>query len=387
MLKLVLVSLYFMQISCAIVPEWGQCGGIGYFGDTTCVSGTTCSYNNDNLWRCERFDYGFKVSVRQILDCNNRDFLIRGVNSANADWDNYRRFYARNSLKSISELGANTVRIQWRMDTTGGLTITDLENTIKEAIRNKLVVIVQLHDGTGSSDTSKLSRMAQWFASYIHVFQKYRRFLMINIANEWGTAGTTAEVWRDAYISAISTIRRSGWKGILIIDAPNKGENASAVFSYGLNLISHDRSQGGNGNIVFSVHVYSGWSSIYTNINNALHSTYTYNRKDITWLIGHLSDKNLINPNCQWVNNDYSSIMTYSQNNRIGYLGSYWAGSGHSIDCNQSLAPLNLISGDQILEETWLKSKTSDLTVWGNRLFTTPSFGIQATSKKGSFFP
>ncbi|KAF8320837.1 mannanase [Clavulina sp. PMI_390] len=34
------------------VPIYGQCGGIGYTGDTTCVSGTVCTYLNDWFYQC-----------------------------------------------------------------------------------------------------------------------------------------------------------------------------------------------------------------------------------------------------------------------------------------------------------------------------------------------
>lgn len=34
------------------VAEWGQCGGIGYTGSTTCASGTTCVYSNPWYSQC-----------------------------------------------------------------------------------------------------------------------------------------------------------------------------------------------------------------------------------------------------------------------------------------------------------------------------------------------
>ncbi|KAI0517137.1 glycoside hydrolase superfamily [Xylaria bambusicola] len=36
----------------AIVSLYGQCGGIGYTGETTCVSGATCQYQNDYYSQC-----------------------------------------------------------------------------------------------------------------------------------------------------------------------------------------------------------------------------------------------------------------------------------------------------------------------------------------------
>lgn len=33
-------------------PAWAQCGGIGWTGGTTCVSGYTCKYSNDYYSQC-----------------------------------------------------------------------------------------------------------------------------------------------------------------------------------------------------------------------------------------------------------------------------------------------------------------------------------------------
>ena len=33
-------------------PEWGQCGGIGWTGATTCVAGTVCTVMNAYYSQC-----------------------------------------------------------------------------------------------------------------------------------------------------------------------------------------------------------------------------------------------------------------------------------------------------------------------------------------------
>jgi len=37
----------------ALVPAWGQCGGIGWTGETTCVPGFKCTKVNDFYWNCQ----------------------------------------------------------------------------------------------------------------------------------------------------------------------------------------------------------------------------------------------------------------------------------------------------------------------------------------------
>ncbi|KAG7449553.1 mannanase [Guyanagaster necrorhizus] len=50
---LVFLSLgTFLCSALAAAPEWGQCGGIGWTGDTTCVSGTVCTILNDWYYQC-----------------------------------------------------------------------------------------------------------------------------------------------------------------------------------------------------------------------------------------------------------------------------------------------------------------------------------------------
>ncbi|KAG9032411.1 hypothetical protein FS837_002743 [Tulasnella sp. UAMH 9824] len=40
------------NVAKADVPIYGQCGGIGYTGDTTCASGSVCTYQNDYYYQC-----------------------------------------------------------------------------------------------------------------------------------------------------------------------------------------------------------------------------------------------------------------------------------------------------------------------------------------------
>ncbi|KAG8726582.1 hypothetical protein FRC11_014871, partial [Ceratobasidium sp. 423] len=47
------VSVLASSLSSALaVAQWGQCGGIGYTGSTTCDSGLTCVYQNDYYSQC-----------------------------------------------------------------------------------------------------------------------------------------------------------------------------------------------------------------------------------------------------------------------------------------------------------------------------------------------
>ncbi len=45
--------------------------------------------------------------------------------------------------------------------------------------------MIELHDATGSSNVQDLLNCAQWFKTNIGLFNKYQKYILINIANEW----------------------------------------------------------------------------------------------------------------------------------------------------------------------------------------------------------
>lgn len=99
--------------------------------------------------------------------------------------DNFNRNFALNSIPAIAKTGANSIRIQWRINLQGGLNTAHLDKVIQTSINNKLVPIVQLHDATGSSDPKTLENCATWFKNNVALLNKYKKYLIVNIANEW----------------------------------------------------------------------------------------------------------------------------------------------------------------------------------------------------------
>lgn len=48
----ILSLIVLPYLAAATVPLYGQCGGIGYTGETECVSGAVCQYQNDYYYQC-----------------------------------------------------------------------------------------------------------------------------------------------------------------------------------------------------------------------------------------------------------------------------------------------------------------------------------------------
>ena len=61
-------------------------------------------------------------------------------------------------------------------------------------------------------------------------FTPLNKYLIVNIANEWGPANST--VWRDSYITAIAAMRKAGYLGTLLIDAGGCGQDLTDLVTY-----------------------------------------------------------------------------------------------------------------------------------------------------------
>ena len=123
---------------------------LGYVIEIRLVNGATQTAYFTNAVTVENGKQGFHTYQGKLYDANKNVFVIRGINNAHGDYDGSgggtggKRWLAYNALKTIALHKANTVRILWR--TNNDLTTTDLDTVIQEAIRQKLVPIIELHD-------------------------------------------------------------------------------------------------------------------------------------------------------------------------------------------------------------------------------------------------
>ncbi len=208
---------------------------------------------------------GFFTLDGKIYDANGVEFIARGVNNRHVWFDSWGETPALNSLDNIASFGFNSVRIVWEIDIAdgrGGNLVTDdqiLEATIEEAIANKLVPMVELHDFTGSDNTNELlNRGVGWWADRVEIWNRYEESLMINIANEFGgyqlAQGSTRGLFPQVYKEAITLLRNAGVNNTLVIDPFHYGKDFTLIEEYGREILEHDPQQ----NVIFSVHFYNG---------------------------------------------------------------------------------------------------------------------------------
>lgn len=209
---------------------------------------------------------GFYVNNKKLYDANNNEFVIRGVN-ANHWWNNGTNV-DMNSIPNIKAANANAVRCVFGKRAAQGATPDEFEEyydnaicyttelrqaAVEKYIQYHIVPIVEFHNATGSVDPAKVTEAVNFWISEKSWVQKYEKYVIINITNEWCNSGQLT-VWRDTYISAVKALRDAGINNTIIIDSIQWGQQVMDASYY--NAVFNADPQK---NIIFSFHMYGGW--------------------------------------------------------------------------------------------------------------------------------
>lgn len=304
---------------------------------------------------------GFYIENGILKDVNKNTFVIRGVNNPHIWWD--KQSY--DALSTIKGTGANTVRIVW--ETKGSA--ARLEEIIKRVIELKMIAMPELHDVTGSDDAVRLNDMAKYWSrnDIKNILEKYRKYILVNIANEWGSGTMNKEKWRDAYKTAIATMRNAGIKNTIVIDGYDWGKSYDGFRYYGQELLSYDGKLNGTGagNLLFDVHFYWGWDDI-NKIRNTFEDAKNKKFALVVGEFGYNKDNGNNNLGCKV---PYDAVLSECQRYGIGYIPWSWSGN------NSENAWLDMVSPGDWKTLTW----------WGNVLVNGAN-GIKATSKECSVY-
>jgi hypothetical protein len=212
-------------------PPSGSGSGTGSTGSKA----SRPAYNTGN---------GFFVVGGKLFDPNGNEFRIRGVNRNH--WDS-------NSAAGIALSGANAVRtfLDFSRPTASNVSLLQTQN-----IDQKEVPIATFAgDSSGgtscTTDPAVLNRAVSTWIAQAAVWTTLDRYLIINVANEWGPSNST--VWRDSYISAIAKLRQAGYLGPILIDSGGCGQDDADLLQYSRAVFDSDPQR----NIIFSIHLYT----------------------------------------------------------------------------------------------------------------------------------
>ncbi|CAF0900463.1 unnamed protein product [Didymodactylos carnosus] len=315
-----------------------------------------------------------KYQGYNLYAANGDLFLIRGVNSQHADYDGYDRNYLYDALPSMRDKKFNSVRILWRKDLShsGFKNHSYLERIIKRCIELKMIPIVELHDVTMSSTINDLLSMTEFWIEHIKLLIHYRKYIIVNICNEWGSFFTRSTKWSYAYQLIIQQIRQAGYSGVLLIDSPRSGQSARAIRRKGTDIIQSDPEH----NILFSVHVYVQWCTWPLFTYNIRSHLLSYRRLNLPLIIGEFAASHPMPKflQCTLVQIDIKILMKECYDLRIGYIGWSWKGNGND-ECGHVMSYLDM-------SKDW---NGTQLTQWGNSLIYN-EYGINQTSSTCTIF-
>lgn len=297
---------------------------------------------------------GFFVSDGRLFDRLGGDFVMRGINHPVA----WFQGDALDWMDEIATTGANSVRLVWETD-RGSTAI--IRASIERAIELGMVPMIELHDITGSQNVDDPARMAQYYVDEMRdILLEFEPYLLVNIANEWGSFRTSDDTWVQAYRQAIAVLRDAGINHTLVIDANDYGQRGSTIVTRGAGLLEDDPQH----NILFSTHMYQS----YENRQTILDVVRGAQNARLPLIVGEFGFQHG-NRNGQPIPVPYEVMLDEAARVGMGYLAWSWTGN------SQDVGYLDMTED----------GSASQLTGWGEDIINGLN-GIRSTSQPASIF-
>jgi len=315
------------------------------------------SYNTGN---------GFFVLNGTLYDPNGNAFRMRGVNRVHWDSD---------SAAGIALSKANTVRtfIDFMQPVAKNVNLIQTQN-----INNSEVPVVT-YAGIGNghqltscnTDPAVLQAAVQAWTSQASAWTALNKYMIVNIANEWGPANSTD--WENNYISAIASLRQAGYTGPLMIDTGGCGEDISDLLSYATAVFNSDPEK----NVIFSLHLY--YNATQALSGNWLQQLAALSQSaGMLFVVGEFGPGRNIGPAPTTVTP--GQIITAAESAGLGWLAWAW-------DDN------NMGGGDS--DNDWFSmtyagpgiyNTPADLTDYGQDIVLNSTYGLNTLAKPASIF-
>ena len=328
---------------------------------------------------CANIPQTLFVQGKNLYDSQSQPLVLRGVNySVMDDWG----FPATDLISEIEKSGANTIRLQWYKTYAArpAYTATDLDNLLTKCKTNRIIPILELHDITCQADANLINtQLISWWTdpAIVTVLNKHKKYLIINLANEvgryrWaGYSPASLANWKDAYKTAITSIRNAGLNMPIMIDAPDCGTDIRAIVDGGQEIITHDPQ----GNIIFSVHSYWAGYNGFSDLTNAINANLPIvfgevaNKQDDTVngansFCHYNIDGTTTEPNNPTNGFQYQTLLNTLKTNNIGWLAWAWTRDGcpaRNMTSNNATAPYGGFN---------------TLTTFGNDIVNNPNYGL-----------
>ncbi|MEH1100642.1 cellulase family glycosylhydrolase [Micromonospora sp. CPCC 205561] len=293
---------------------------------------------------------GLHVEGRDIVEANGRPFVMRGVNHPHV-WFTGQT----DSFADVKALGANTVRVVLGSGKRWGPS-TDVANVISLCKQNRLICVLEVHDTTGYGEegaAASLDEAVDYWISQKSALVGQEGYVVINIGNE-PIGNVNAGQWTAATAAAITKMRANGFEHLLMVDAPNWGQDWQYVMRDNAQTVLDADSRH---NTVLSIHMYAVFNTAKA-ITDYLDRFEANGWPLVIGEFGWRFNANEV---------DHETILAEAQARGLGYLGWSWSGNTDPIlDMATDFDPARL-------------------TTWGQRIFNGAN-GIKATASEATIF-
>jgi mannan endo-1,4-beta-mannosidase len=294
---------------------------------------------------------GLHISGRNIVEANGQTFVMRGVSHEHTWFANQTSSFA-----DIKALGANTIRVVLSGGRWTANSATDVANVITLCKQNRLICVLEDHDTTGFGEDSaafSLDQAVNYWIGLKSVLVGQENYIAINIGNE-PIGNTNPSQWINATTAAIQKMRSNGFEHLLMVDAPNWGQDWNFVMRDNAQTVLNADSQH---NTVLSIHMYDVFNTAAAIVD------YLNRFQTNGWplVIGEFGWQR--SPS----NVDHETVLSEAISRNLGYLGWSWAGNNDPyLDMATNFDP-------------------NQLSTWGQRIFNGTN-GIKATAKQATIY-
>jgi hypothetical protein len=280
------LAALFIGQAVATVAQWGQCGGIGYSGDTQCVSGCVCTKLNDYYYQClagttttTQPSSTTTSSTPTSTPTSGITKFLGGVNLAGFDFSAYTDGSWNGTgvdppisqIDHFAKQGVNIFRVPfgWQLATPqlGGQIDSNFLSRYDKVVNAALAastqpyVIIDLHNyarwnggiiGQGGPSNDQFANIWSQFASHY----KSQSRIIFGIMNEPHDVPDLNK-WGQSVQAAVNAIRAAGATSQYILIPGSSWSSAQALPNEaGPILLGVTDPAGGKNKLLFDVHKY-----------------------------------------------------------------------------------------------------------------------------------
>ncbi|MEV4140646.1 cellulase family glycosylhydrolase [Dactylosporangium sp. NPDC049742] len=310
---------------------------------------------------------GLHISGRNIVEANGQNLIMRGVNHPHVWYTGQTSSFA-----AIKAAGANTIRVVLGTGKRWGPS-NDVPAVISLCKQNKLICVLEVHDTTGYGEegaAASLDEAANYWISQKANLVGQENYVVINIGNE-PIGNTNPAQWTAATAAAIQKLRSNGFEHLIMVDAPNWGQDWQNVMrDTGQTVLDADTKH----NTVLSIHMYA----VYANASTIVAYFDAFKNKGWPLVVGEFG----------WKFNsgevDHETILSEAQARGLGWIAWSWSGNSDPIlDMTVNFNPAQLTTfGDRIVNgANGLKATSREASIYSGQT-TSPSVSVSPSASR-----